>query len=173
MTIALPSIVPDNDYTKEIAVDNIAGYIARQYQLNFDYAKKITMISFDAANSYSVDPKLVLAFIAEQSSFNPLSGSTTGGKGLTQIVPRWFNISNDLLSEKGESNFVDVENNIVIGISVLKSLMDNNKGNLKKAIMDFNKVDEVTAQKLESIVNNVYLRLKQAEDGKIQPVNNN
>ena len=71
-----------------------------------------------AAHEVGLDPLLVLAMIAVESSFNPEASSSMGAKGLMQIIPR-FHLAK-LEAYGGEDAVLDPESNIAAGTRILQ-----------------------------------------------------
>ncbi|PWN06312.1 transglycosylase SLT domain-containing protein [Rhodohalobacter mucosus] len=70
-----------------------------------------------AADSIGIDPLLLTAVIAQESSFNPGSKSFAGAVGLMQILPRY--------SENDYPTLYDPETNIREGAAILKSHLNH------------------------------------------------
>ena len=64
-------------------------YASRRYRVSADALQPIFMAAQQSARTYQLDPMLVVAVIAIESSFNPLSESVVGAQGLMQIIPRF------------------------------------------------------------------------------------
>ncbi|MCC5905530.1 MAG: transglycosylase SLT domain-containing protein [Balneolaceae bacterium] len=73
----------------------------------------------DIAEEAEVDWKLVVAVMAQESSFNPDAESVAGALGLMQIIPRFSLIENEEL-------LYDPETNIREGVRYLKKHLENN-----------------------------------------------
>jgi soluble lytic murein transglycosylase-like protein len=66
-----------------------------------------------------VDPLLILAVMAVESSFNPIAESVVGAKGLMQVIPE-FHPEKFVGPLGGELNALDPETNILVGARVLR-----------------------------------------------------
>ncbi len=73
----------------------------------------------DIAEEAEVDWKLVVAVMAQESSFNPDAESVAGALGLMQIIPRFSLIESEEL-------LYDPETNIREGVRYLKKHLENN-----------------------------------------------
>ncbi len=83
------------------------------------------------SNQYGVDKNLVLAIIKQESNFNPNAVSSSGAKGLMQLM--------DFNSEAyGVENPFDIEENINAGVKHIKSYLDMYNGNVEMALMAYN-----------------------------------
>lgn len=76
-----------------------------------------------ASRKYNVDEKLIKSVIMQESSFDPMSTSCVGAKGLMQLMP-------ETAREVGVSNPYDIDQNVDGGTKYLKGLLNlygNNK----------------------------------------------
>ncbi|HFE4600211.1 TPA: lytic transglycosylase domain-containing protein [Klebsiella quasipneumoniae subsp. similipneumoniae] len=87
----------------------------------------------DAANKYNVDPKLLKAMAAAESSWDQNAASKAGAQGLMQVMPDNF--------KPGEKPF-DPHDNIMAGARVLRDGMNwankNAGGDLEEALRYYN-----------------------------------
>lgn len=65
---------------------NLAVFIARRYRVALDNTRFIVDAAYHAAREYKLDPWLVLAVAAVESSFNPHATSHKGAQGLMQVL---------------------------------------------------------------------------------------
>lgn len=64
----------------------IYTFIITNYtQDNYEQSRVIAQTIVDQSHVYSIDPKLIAALIARESSFNPMAVSKTNARGLGQI----------------------------------------------------------------------------------------
>ena len=84
-------------------------------------------VIYDEAVRYNHDPKVILALIGIESSFQNSSVSARGAKGLMQIMPYVAEaVAQDLKIEwRGDQTLFDPFLNIRMGIYYLKMLMDD------------------------------------------------
>jgi soluble lytic murein transglycosylase-like protein len=96
----------------------LAGYLAERYRVDPEQARVLVDEAYAAAEAFDVDPLLVLAVMAVESSFNPTARSGAGARGLMQVVPRFHR---DKLAELGgEAALFDPRVNVLVGTRILK-----------------------------------------------------
>ena len=75
--------------TEEQVIDrmetNAARFISEHYRVDREDASEIVEQAFISGKNHDVDPLLILAVIATESSFDPKAGSSVGAKGLMQV----------------------------------------------------------------------------------------
>ena len=82
------TIVSQTDLEKEFEKIRVAKWISRKYRVSNEAVRDIVEMSFSASDKFEVDPYVVIAVIAIESSFNPLAESGAGALGLMQVMPR-------------------------------------------------------------------------------------
>lgn len=95
----------------------LAGYLARKYRVSSEVTAELVSEAFHAAQRSGLDPLLILAVVAVESSFNPIAESTYGAKGLMQVVPRFH--LDKLAYHGGEQSLLDPRTNIRVGAEIL------------------------------------------------------
>lgn len=103
------------------------------YRIDDTLKKRVLTSVYREAMSSDLEPELVLALIAVESSFNRYAISSVGAQGLMQIMPFWKN-------EIGRSsdNLTNVETNIRYGCKILEFYLQREKGNLDRALGRYN-----------------------------------
>ncbi len=84
-----------------------------------------------AAERYGLDPELVLAVVAVESSFEPRAVSKKGALGLMQLMP-------GTAGELGVTDALDPANNLDGGARYLQALLRLYRGDLRKALGAYN-----------------------------------
>ena len=74
--------------------------------------------AFHAGRRTGLDPLLILAVMAVESSLNPSAESEYGAKGLMQVVPRFH--LDKLAYHGGEESVLDPRTNIRVGAEILR-----------------------------------------------------
>lgn len=112
---------------------------------------EVTAFPFsDLINLYSIkydlDPSLVASIISQESHFKPTAVSSTGARGLMQIMPstwREFSPGSQCTGEhdppaEGKDCIFDVEANLRTGVAYLRALLDRFDGDVIMALAAYN-----------------------------------
>jgi len=128
------SIVSQTDLEKEFEKIRVAKWISRKYRVSNEAVREIVEISFSAGDKFEVDPYVIIAVIAIESSFNPLAESGAGALGLMQVMP----LIHRKKFEKhgGFKNSLDVKVNIFVGTEILKNFYLR-YGNYQRALLAY------------------------------------
>ena len=112
--------------------ENAAKFIADHYsKVSQEDAEEIVEQAFVSGKNHDVDPLLILAIIATESSFNPKAGSPVGAKGLMQVNAK---VHAKRFKQYGGLKAVhDIEAGIEVGTQILKEYL-NKTGSLKGAL---------------------------------------
>lgn len=95
----------------------IAHHISRTYRVANDSIERFVHYAFKAAREFRLDPYLVLAVMAVESSFNPEAQSSAGAQGLMQVLTR---VHTDRFEPFGGPQAAwDPVANIKVGASIL------------------------------------------------------
>lgn len=120
----------------------ISGWINGHWRIGADLARQVVDLAFHAGKAHGVDPMLVLAVMAKESSFNPQAKSSVGAEGLMQVWRKWH-------EEKfaGLGFEVTPKQNVMIGTQILKESLERDGWNEVKALQRYNgAMDDVTAR---------------------------
>ncbi len=102
----------------------------------FPYQEEIYFYS----NQYNLDPYLIAAVIYVESKFDPLAVSTSGARGLMQLMPEtaeWC--ANKIgISEFNNNMLFEPDSNLNIGSWYLSNLMEQFDGNLPVVLAAYN-----------------------------------
>jgi soluble lytic murein transglycosylase-like protein len=85
----------------------------------------------EASRTHGVDPRLVAAVARRESAFNPDAKSAAGACGIMQLMPATARIL-------GVSDIFDARENVFAGARYLRSLLDNYKGDIDRALAAYN-----------------------------------
>lgn len=125
-----PSLAPGNPEFRELS-----GYLSRRYRVALDSTERWVSSAHDAGLGLGLDPLLILAVIAIESSFDPMAESSAGAMGLMQVVPRYHQ---DTLEEHGGwGALLDPATNIAVGARILKRYI-HKAGSLEAGLQSYN-----------------------------------
>ena len=144
----------------------LAAFIARRYRLAGEAAAPIVASAYRAGEESAVDPLLILAVIAIESSFNPLAESVLGAKGLMQVMAKFH--MEKIALHGGKDVLLDPEANIRIGAQILREYL-RRFGEIEDALQMYagaaDDPDTAYARKVlaeRSRIEQVLLRLRRA-----------
>ncbi|MEG1833071.1 MAG: lytic transglycosylase domain-containing protein [Burkholderiaceae bacterium] len=100
---------------------NLVSYLARRYRVADDAVRQIVAQAFTVGREKQVDPLLILAVTAIESSLNPLAQSPVGAQGLMQVMTRVHTEKFD--AHGGEAAALDPMANIEVGSRILSDLI--------------------------------------------------
>lgn len=100
---------------------NVVSYLARRYRVADDAVRQIVAQAFVVGREKQVDPLLILAVTAIESSLNPLAQSPVGAQGLMQVMTRVHTDKFD--AHGGDAAALDPMANIEVGSSILSDLI--------------------------------------------------
>jgi soluble lytic murein transglycosylase-like protein len=113
----------------------LSAHLSQRYRIAPGAAEHAVRAAHIAGERVGIDPLLVLAVIAVESSFNPIAESLAGAKGLMQVVPRYHE---DKLAEHGGSGAVlDPMTNILVGTRILDQYI-RRAGSLEAGLQRYN-----------------------------------
>jgi hypothetical protein len=100
---------------------HVTFYLARRYRVADEAVRLIVVSAFETGRSLGLDPLLILAVTAVESSMNPFAESAMGAQGLMQVMTR-------VHAEKFESHgggyaALDPIANLKVGSLILKDLV--------------------------------------------------
>ena len=100
---------------------NVAQYLARRYHVADDAVRVMVAAAQYAGNEHRVDPLLVLAVMAVESSMNPFAQSPVGATGLMQVMPGVH--GGKFLDRSPEIGPLDPIANIRVGSEILADVI--------------------------------------------------
>ena len=99
----------------------VAESIARRYRIAHGEVVAFVVTAYRAGEESFVDPLLILAVIAIESSFDPAAESVLGAKGLMQVMAK-FHMEKVVLYG-GQDVLLDPDANIHIGTQILREYL--------------------------------------------------
>jgi soluble lytic murein transglycosylase-like protein len=109
----------------------IYGFSTR-YRIKPDLARRI----YDAAVSEGIEPELGFRLVRVESVFNPSAVSPAGALGLTQLMP---GTAREFEPNVTREQLLDPDVNLRIGFRYLRTLIRTYKGDLKLALLVYNR----------------------------------
>ena len=114
-----------------VQVASLRSYIARKYKVAYDATATLVDTAYRVGHEKKLDPLLVLAVIAVESSYNPMAESSVGAQGLMQVMPR---IHKDKFASlvdqgRGKASPLDPVANIMVGSTILRDCI-NQRGSV-------------------------------------------
>jgi soluble lytic murein transglycosylase-like protein len=105
-----------------VQLDSLRNYIARKYKVAYDATSVLVDTAYRVGREKKLDPLLVLAVIAVESSYNPLAESAVGAQGLMQIMTRVHRDKFQDLADQGKAKAtaLDPVANIIVGSTILR-----------------------------------------------------
>jgi hypothetical protein len=96
---------------------NVALWLARKYRVAPEPMAALVAEAYEAGQANNVDPTLVLAVMAVESSFNPFAQSAVGAQGLMQVMTHVHSEKYDYFG--GQYAAFDPKTNLRVGVRIL------------------------------------------------------
>lgn len=119
-------------YEAEVWLESMLSRM-EAYKVEKREALTILRAVFREAKASELEPDLVLAVIAVESSFNRFAISVAGAQGLMQIMPFW---KNEL--GRTQDNLMDIDTNVRYGCKILQYYLQKSNGRLSEALARYN-----------------------------------
>ena len=113
----------------------LATYLARRYLVALADTQRVVRAAYQAAQEVGLDPLLLLAVAAVESSFNPRAESDMGAKGLMQIIPKYH--PEKLRLAGGDAALFDPEASMRLGALILEEYV-RRTGSLRDGLQFYN-----------------------------------
>jgi soluble lytic murein transglycosylase-like protein len=126
-TALAPALLPSDEA--------LADCLASRYRRATQEVVRYVATARAAGERLGLDPLLILAVMAVESSLDPEAESHYGAMGLMQIVPRFHGDSLD--RHGGPATVLDPRVNILVGALVLKTYIDRSAGDLAEGLQRY------------------------------------
>jgi len=97
---------------------NVAFWIAKKYKVAPEPLAALVAEAYEVGRANKLDPTLILAVMAVESSFNPFAQSPVGAQGLMQVMTQIH--SDKYVHFGGEYAAFDPKTNLRVGVKVLQ-----------------------------------------------------
>lgn len=114
----------------------LSGHIQRRYQVPDAKAQQIVAEAIRNGRSHQVEPELILAIIAVESTFKERAVSREGARGLMQVLPRSHHRKMQEIG--GAQALFDPAKNIHTGSQILVKYLDAHSGDMRRALLSYN-----------------------------------
>ncbi|MDX1655210.1 MAG: lytic transglycosylase domain-containing protein [Candidatus Competibacteraceae bacterium] len=114
----------------------LVEYLQERFNLDGNKADMIVSAATRNALERGLQPELVLAVIAVESTFRERAISPVGAKGLMQIMARYH--PKKVRSIGGVQALFDPVKNIYVGSLILSQYLELSRGNLRNALLRYN-----------------------------------
>lgn len=98
-------------------MQRVRDWVTSSYRVSEEVIEPVLVQAEDSARKAGVDPILLVAMMAVESSFNPLAESRAGAQGLMQVIPRFH--KDKIGSDAAEDALFDPLFNVEVGTLVL------------------------------------------------------
>lgn len=114
--VSRATAVDPRELTRQQAA--VAHWISRRYRVAPEPISRLVQEAWQVGERSGLDPTLILAIMAVESSFNPFAQSTVGAQGLMQVMTK---IHDDKYEAFGGNHAAfDPVTNLRVGVQVLK-----------------------------------------------------
>lgn len=100
---------------------HVTEYLARRYRVADEAVRLIVGAAYESGRTLGLDPLLILAVTAIESSMNPYAESPVGAQGLMQVMTRVH--TDKFVAHGGELAALDPVANLAVGSTILKDLV--------------------------------------------------
>jgi soluble lytic murein transglycosylase-like protein len=121
-----------------------------EYSTQFAIPAGLAGKVFDASLREGIDPELAFRLVRLESEFNPRAISKTGAIGLTQLMPSTA-VQFDKTATRDRLFVADV--NLKIGLHYLRTLLDMYKGDVRLALLAYNRGEDAVWRDVRAGVN--------------------
>jgi soluble lytic murein transglycosylase-like protein len=137
----------------------LAAHLSARFRAQRDTIERTVNEAHAAGAALEVDPLLILAVVAVESSFDPNARSGFGARGLMQIVPRFH--QDKLAAHGGEAAVLDPQVNVAVGTQILKDYVRSG-GSLRAGLQRYSGYGDDPESRYAAKVVNERHRLRRA-----------
>jgi hypothetical protein len=122
--VARATAADPHDLTRQQAA--VATWISQRYHVAPEPISRLVQESWSVGQRAGLDPTLILAIMAVESSFNPFAQSSVGAQGLMQVMTRVHDAKYEVFG--GRHAAFDPVTNLRVGVQVLKECIQRAGG---------------------------------------------
>lgn len=130
---SVASIADDDALSSEM--ERVRDWVADRYGVSSDSLEPVLAAAEEAGRHRGIDPLLIVAIMAVESSFNPRAVSHMGAQGLMQVMPRYH--QDKIGKKRGKNALFDPEFNVHVGTHVLHETITR-YGSVQRALQAYN-----------------------------------
>ncbi|NMQ20164.1 lytic transglycosylase domain-containing protein [Candidatus Competibacter phosphatis] len=117
-------------------VTSLSNHIQSKYRVPEARAQRIVREAIRNGKRHDVDPELILAVIAVESTFKERAVSRVGARGLMQVMPGSH--KGKIRKIGGTRELFDPAKNIHTGSQILVEYLEDHSGDLRRALLNYN-----------------------------------
>jgi soluble lytic murein transglycosylase-like protein len=121
-----------------------------QYSTKYDIGAGLASKIFDGALREGIDPDLAFRLVRRESEFNNRATSNVGALGLMQLMP---STARQFVKGLTNDQLYDPDMNIKIGMRYLRDLLDLYKGNVRLALLAYNRGEDAVWRDIRAGIN--------------------
>lgn len=110
----------------------VTSWLARRYRVAQEPVARLVQESWHVGSKMKLDPTLILAVVAIESSFNPFAQSSVGAQGLMQVMTRIHDDKYQAFG--GKLTAFDPVTNLRVGVQVLSECITKAGGSLEEGL---------------------------------------
>lgn len=151
--------LPDDLRQDHDRIRKLTNYVQDRYKLPTNQAASIVVEAFRNGFQHDLEPELILAIIAVESTFRDRAISSKGAKGLMQVLAASH--PEKVRQAGGPHTLFDSAQNIRMGSQILANYLEEHGGELRKALARYNGSYKNPRSPFPDKVLRVYRELKQ------------
>lgn len=125
-----------NKPTDRSKIHQLIKHIRKKYQVSKSRASTIVTAVFRSSAQHGLEPELILAIIAIESTFQARALSVKGARGLMQVMAKAH--PKKVKEIGGIPALFNPQKNIHTGARILADYLKMSRGNLRKALLRYN-----------------------------------
>lgn len=116
-------------------MERVRDWVSDRYRVPSETLEPVLAAAEEAGRDRGIDPLLIVAIMAVESSFNPRAVSHMGAQGLMQVIPRYH--QDKIGKKRGKNALFDPEFNVHVGTQVLHETITR-YGSVQRALQAYN-----------------------------------